>query len=75
MKSFFDIIHDFALDQMVKEPTSDNNILDLFLTNTPNLVQSTKTLSPLGQGDHDIVHHELKIKLGRNSQKPRPVKL
>ena len=73
---FFEMMHDFALEQMVKEPTRDNNILDLFLTNTPNLVQSTKTLPPpLGQGDHDIVHHELKITLGRNRQKPRPVKL
>ena len=55
---------------MVKEPTRDNNTLDLFLTNHPNLVQSTKTLPPLGQGGHDIVHHELKINLGRNKQKP-----
>ena len=38
----FDIVHDFALEQMVKEPTRDNNTLDLFLTNHPNLVQSTK---------------------------------
>ena len=66
-ETFFDIIHDFTLEQMVKEPTRDNNILDLFLTNHPSLV--------LGQGDHDIVHHELKIKLGRNKQKQRPVKL
>ena len=60
---------------MVKEPTRDNNTLDLFLSNHPNLVQSKKTLPPLGQGDHDIEHHELKINLGRNKQKQRPVKL
>ena len=58
-EKFFDIIFDFGLEQIVKEPTRDNNILDLFLTNYPNLIQSTKTLPPLGQGDHDIVHHEL----------------
>ena len=58
---------------MVKEPTRDNNTLDLFLKNHPNLVQSKKT-PPLGQGNHDIVHHELKIKLGRYKQKQRPVK-
>ena len=59
---------------MVKESTRDNNILDLFLTNHSGLVQSTKK-PPLGQGDHDIVHHELEIKLERNKQKQRPVKL
>ena len=57
---------------MVKKPTSDNNTLDFFLTNHPNLVQSTKTLPPLGPGDHDIVHHELKIKLGRNIKSKGP---
>ena len=72
---FFDKVHDFALEQMVKEPTRDNNTLDFFLTNNQNLVQNTKTLPPLGQGNHDRVHHELKIKLGRNKQKQRPVKL
>ena len=61
---------------MVREPNRDNNTLVLFLTNHPNLVQSTKTPPPpVGQGDHDRVHHELKIKLGRNKQKQRPVKL
>ena len=74
-EKFFDIIFDFGLEQIVKEPTRDNNILDLFLTNYPNLIQSTKTLPPLGQGDHDIVHHELKVNLGRSKQKQRPVKL
>ena len=74
-ETFFDIIYNFTLEQMVKEPTRDSNILDLFLTNHPSLVQSTKTPPPLGQGDHDIVHHELKIKLGRNKQKQMPVKL
>ena len=59
---------------MVKKPTRDNNTLDLFLTNHPNLVQSTKH-SPSWARGHDIVHHELKIKLGRNRQKQRPVKL
>ena len=44
---FFDFVHDFALEQLVKEPTRDNNTLDLFLTNHTKQVQSTKTHSPL----------------------------
>ena len=35
---FVSIIDDNCLTQMVSEPTRDNNILDLFLTNNPTLV-------------------------------------
>ena len=49
-ETFFDKIHNFTLEQMVKEPTRDSNILDLFLTNHPSLVQSTKTLPISGKG-------------------------
>ena len=72
--SFLKIIHDFGLEQIVKIPTRNNNTLDLFLLNQPSLVHSTKTLPPLGQGDHDIVHHELKINPGRRKQKQRHIK-
>ena len=68
-------MHDFSLEQIVKESTRDNHTLDLILTNQPSLVHSTKTLPPLGQGDHDIVHHELNINPGRRKQKQRPIKL
>ena len=72
---FFNLLHGFSLVQIVKEPTRDRHTLGLFLTNQPSLVQATKTLSPLGQGDNDIVHHEMNIELGRKKQKQRPVKL
>ena len=74
-ETFLDITHDFDLEQVAKIPTRENNIIDLFLLNQPSLVHSTKTLPPLGQGDHDIVHHELKISPGRRKQKQRPIKL
>ena len=74
-ESFLNITHDFGLEQVVKIPTRENNTLDLFLLNQPSLVHSTKTLPPLGQGDHDIVHHELKISPGRRKQKQRHIKL
>ena len=35
------LIHDFSLEQVVKELTRDDNILDLFLLNQPYLVQNT----------------------------------
>ena len=74
-EAFIDTINDFSLEQVVKEPTRDTNILDLFLLNQPSLVHSTKLIPPLGTGNHDIVHHELKINLGRRQQKQRPIKL
>ena len=74
-EAFIDTINDFSLEQVVKEPTRGTNILDLFLLNQPSLVHSTKLIPPLGTGDHDIVHHELKINLGRRQQKQRPIKL
>ena len=48
-------------------------ILDLFLTNTPSLVQNTETLPSLGTSDHDIVFHEVHIKIGRPFQPKRPI--
>ena len=44
---------------MVKIPTCEVNILDLFLTNQPGKVHATKTLPSLGSSDHDIVFHEI----------------
>ena len=45
-ESFLDTLHDFSLEQVVKEPTREDNILDLFLLNQPSLVHSTKILPP-----------------------------
>ena len=45
-----------------------------FLTNHPWSI-ALRYSQPLGQGDHDIVHHELKINLWKRKQKQRPIKL
>ena len=60
---------------MVTMPTRQENILDLFLTNTPSLVQNTETLPSLGTSDHDIVFHEVHIKIGRPFQPKRPIRV
>ena len=62
---FMERIQNFNLQQMVTTPTRQENILDIFLTNTPSLVQNTKTLPSLSTSDHDVVFHELHIKIGR----------
>ena len=46
---------DMFMEQVVECNTRGENILDLFFTTHPTLVKRTKTLPPLGKGDHDIV--------------------
>ena len=46
---------DMFMEQVVECSTRGENILDLFFTTNPTLVEHTKTLPPLGKGDHDIV--------------------
>ena len=53
-EDFMERIHNFNLQQMVTTPTRQENLLDLFLTNTPSLAQNTETLPSLGTSDHDI---------------------
>ena len=74
-ESFRDTLHDFSLEQVVKGPTRDDNILNMFLLNQPSLVHSIKIIPPLGQGDHGIVRHELKINIGKRKEKQRLIKL
>lgn len=72
--SFSENLTNFNLEQMVKTPTRDKNILDLFLTNNPSVVHNIQTLPSLGSSDHDIVHHELNIKRGRPLQVKRKIR-
>ncbi|XP_060581061.1 uncharacterized protein LOC132737744 [Ruditapes philippinarum] len=71
--SFLENLINLNLQQMVNIPTRGNNVLDLFLTNMPSHVHSTKTLPPLGSSDHDIVFHEIKINRGRPLQTKREI--
>lgn len=50
-KQMIEIASDFGLDQIVKEPTRRNNILDLFFTTNSTLVERS-TVTP-GLSDHD----------------------
>lgn len=72
---FLENLTNFSLEQVVKLPTREDNILDLFLTNQPGKVHATKTLPSLGSSDHDIVFHEISIQTGRPTQPQRKIKL
>lgn len=52
-KLMIDILNDHNLHQLVKEPTRDQNILDLCLTNSPASVDYVRV--QCGISDHDIV--------------------
>ena len=52
--SFLQAVENCGLDQIVDFPTRDNNLLDIFLTNRPSLIQTCKSLP--GISDHEIVY-------------------
>ena len=51
--SFIETMCDHSLAQMVREPTRSGNMLDLFLTTNPTLVNSVSIIP--GLPDHNIV--------------------
>ena len=68
---FCDVVDDYFLQQMVLEPTRRENILDLILTNTPELLMNINVCEGLGNSDHSSIEFGWKIKLGRLKQTPR----
>ena len=62
---FIDCFSDCFLTQLVKEPTRENNILDLVLASNPNIVQGVDIGEGLSNSDHNII----RIKLGANATK------
>ena len=72
---FLENLTNFNLEQIVKIPTRNDNVLDLSLSNQPGKVHTTKTLPSLGSSDHDIVFHEISMPIGRPLQPKRNIKL
>ena len=71
MTFFLSTIADYNFTQVVTEPTRKDNILDLFLTTNPTLINKVNC-SP-GLGDHDVVSAEALLKPTLHKQKPRKV--
>ena len=70
---FLDLLNGFGFTQMVTSPTRHNNILDLFLTTNPTLVEEVDCQP--GLGDHDMVTASCALKPSTQKQKPRKVPL
>ena len=56
---FRDLILDNYLHQHVKEPTRNNNILDLIITSDISLIEKISVMEHLGNSDHNILTWKL----------------
>ena len=65
--------NDCLLEQMVTSPTRGKNMLDLFLTSNPTLIEKVSVLP--GLSDHDIVMAEVNAKPTVMKQVPRNILL
>ena len=72
-REFLDTLDEFSLTQMVKNPTRDGNILDLFLTSNSSLVNHVRVVP--GISDHDAVLVDSNITFGRVQQHRREIPL
>ena len=72
-QKFLDTFNDTGLRQIVDEPTRGENILDIFLTNCPDLVKS-KNIIP-GLGDHEAVQIDCSMRLPRKKPTPHTIRL
>ena len=68
---FLDTIRELGLNQIIDFKTNDKNILDLFLTNNPNLI-TRKELIP-GLGDHNAIIVNNKVTVLKKTDKTRRI--
>ena len=68
-----DTFSTFGFTQLVDSPTRGNNILDLFVTNRPGLIQEVK-VSP-GISDHELIVIESSLVATLTESQPRTVYL
>ena len=54
-RALCDILQDHSLEQLVKTPTRNQNILDLFLTNQTEIIQDLEVVDGLSGSDHDAI--------------------
>jgi hypothetical protein len=73
-RCLLDIVQDTGLEQLVHEPTRNDNLLDLIFTNNATLFRHTQSMPPLStQADHNTVYADMLIKQKLCKQRPRKV--
>ena len=68
---FLNTIYDTGSDKIVRFPTRGENILDVFLTNCPSLIEKCKAVP--GVSNHDIVFVEASTRATRTKQPQRKI--
>ncbi|XP_071153782.1 uncharacterized protein [Mytilus edulis] len=68
---FIEALEENCLTQIVKEPTRQDNILDLVLTTNPTSIESISVQD--GMSDHSIVITDINLKAKKKKQVPRKV--
>ena len=58
-EEFINAVNDGFLKQLVRQPTKDNNILDLILTNNDNLVYNLEIGGKLSNSDHNEIRFNI----------------
>ena len=64
---FIRFVNENGLLQFVSEPTRHENILDLYLTNVPNLISDLQVQCPLSTSDHNIVKFSINLSSDHNN--------
>ena len=58
-EEFMDVISDCYLEQHVRVPTVESNILDLILTTESNMVEEVLISSPISNCDHGVLNFKV----------------
>ena len=55
------LLNNFHLSQLINEPTQNNSILDLIITNCPGFIQSSGVDNPINDLDHCPIYGTMKF--------------
>ena len=69
------MLGDLDLDQVVSCPTKGSNMLDLFFTAHPSIIDKCKALPAHCKSDHDIVMIDLTLDTSTYHQRVNPRKI
>ena len=67
-QELYNLLNSFNLQQLIKEPTRKDNLLDLLITNNPRLIINSGVLDPI----HDLDHCTIFGKLNYNIKYNKP---
>ena len=70
-QTFLCLVQDNFLTQHVLEPTRAERILDIVLSSQKEFVDNVVIQEPLGSGDHNQLHFNIKIKSDKTNVKQR----